>query len=226
MIKDSGHINEVYIMKNKFRFLFSFFVSLVFLSIGCSGVVSSSDSAEIIMTTKANSVKISMTGTGWYTIYWGDGDHDTGSLDDFGYEEEFHTFIYTVTNSYTIKIVGGAITGLDCIDNQLTSLNVSGCTSLEWLDCFNNQLTLLNVSGCTSLEWLDCSYNILPSLDVRDCMALTYLDCSNNKITRQALENLFEMLIADNGEIYIGNNTGTTSCDKTTVVGKGWTVYY
>lgn len=48
---------------------------------------------------------------------------------------------------------------LACGDNQLTSLNVSGCAALRSLDCYNNQLTRLDVSGCTALESLSCYDN-------------------------------------------------------------------
>jgi len=34
-----------------------------------------------------------------------------------------------------------ALTELDCYSNQLTSLDMSGCTASIWLDCRNNQLT-------------------------------------------------------------------------------------
>ncbi|MBR2593799.1 MAG: cell wall-binding repeat-containing protein, partial [Firmicutes bacterium] len=42
---------------------------------------------------------------------------------------------------------------LYCSSNQLTSLNVSGCTGLEELYCSSNQLTTLDVSKCTGLEY-------------------------------------------------------------------------
>ena len=44
-----------------------------------------------------------------------------------------------------------ALTELYCYENQLTSLNVSGCTALKLLVCYNNQLTKLDVSGCPRL---------------------------------------------------------------------------
>ena len=71
---------------------------------------------------------------------------------------------------------------LNCQNNQLTSLNVSGCTSLWVLQCYNNQLTSLEVSGCTSLEWLICYNNQLTSLDVSACTSLVRLNCANNQL--------------------------------------------
>ena len=64
------------------------------------------------------------------------------------------------------------LTGLYCYENQLTALDVSGCTALEYLYCYENQLTALDVSGCTALEYLDCYSNQLTALDVSGCTAL------------------------------------------------------
>ena len=71
---------------------------------------------------------------------------------------------------------------LDCSSNQLTSLDVSGCTALTVLYCYGNQLTHLDVSGCTALWTLDCSNNALLDLDVRSLSALQELDCSKNQL--------------------------------------------
>ena len=61
-----------------------------------------------------------------------------------------------------------ALTELSCGNNQLTSLDVSGCSALTTLYCYNNQLTSLDVSGCTALNHLDCGDNQLTSLDLRN----------------------------------------------------------
>ena len=75
------------------------------------------------------------------------------------------------------------LTTLYCSNNQLTSLDVSDCTSLTKLDCWENQLTSLDLSGCTALRSLYCGENQLTSLDVSDCTALTELNCSKNQLT-------------------------------------------
>ncbi len=76
-----------------------------------------------------------------------------------------------------------SLTSLYCSSNQLTSLDVSSCTALTNLSCFSNQLTSLNVSGCTALTKLDCRSNQLTSLDISGCTALTTLDCYSNQLT-------------------------------------------
>ena len=90
-------------------------------------------------------------------------------------------FVYTLT-SQTITIRGD-VTTLDCSNNQLTSLDVSGCTALAKLSCSRNQLTSLDVSKNTALTTLWCSDNQLTSLDVSKSPALTQLDCSSNQLT-------------------------------------------
>ena len=69
-----------------------------------------------------------------------------------------------------------SLTTLDCSNNRLTSLDMSGCTSLQTLNCNHCSMTFLNVSGCTNLTTLDCSNNFLRSLDVSGCTSLQTLD--------------------------------------------------
>ena len=117
-------------------------------------------------------------------------------------------YLYTLT-SQTITIRGD-VTKLDCYYNQLTSLDVSGCTVLTTLDCrgnqltsldvskntaltalvcYSNQLTSLDVSGFTALTTLSCHDNQLTSLNVSSCTALTTLECESNPLTRINLSN-------------------------------------
>ncbi len=72
---------------------------------------------------------------------------------------------------------------LTCYGNQLTTLDVSGCTSLTDLECRYNQLTELNVSGCTELKVLDCNNNRLTTLDVKGYTSLIRLNCYDNQLT-------------------------------------------
>ena len=72
---------------------------------------------------------------------------------------------------------------LDCSNNLLQSLDVSSCNTLFWLNCYDNQLTALDVSKNTALTKLICSKNKLTALDVSKNTALTLLGCSNNQLT-------------------------------------------
>ncbi len=74
-----------------------------------------------------------------------------------------------------------SLTTLDCSNNQLTSLDMSGCTSLQTLNCDHcNSMGSLNVSGCTSLTTLNCNQcNSMTFLNVSGCTSLMTLNCKN-----------------------------------------------
>ena len=92
---------------------------------------------------------------------------------------------------------------MHCYNNQLTSLDVSGCTALILLRCYTNQLTSLDVSGCTALTGLSCDNNKLTSLNVSGCTALTELYCYNNQLTSlDVSENTaLKKLYCDNNQL-------------------------
>ena len=94
----------------------------------------------------------------------------------------------------TTVILKGNITGLDCARNQLTELNVQGCTALQELKCSGNKLTELNVQGLTALQELFCHFNQLTVLNVQDLTALKYLVCHGNRLNADAFTKLFNDL--------------------------------
>ena len=107
-------------------------------------------------------------------------------------------------STYQIKDMSGIesfinLRFLDCSKNQLTSLNVSGCTGLKCLYVHDNHLSSLDVSGCTELEKLWCYNNQLNSLDVTGCTALTDCYCYNNQISSLDVSSCtdLECLICD-----------------------------
>ena len=130
------------------------------------------------------------------TIDWGDGDPEEfksfkvyQDWDEDG-EDEIHYVLstYDIEHEYSNKnphivTIKGNIKRLNCVYNNLTSLNVSGCTALTYLDCSPNNLTSLDVSKNTALTYLSCGYNNLTSLDVSKNTKLTELDCSHNDLT-------------------------------------------
>jgi len=75
------------------------------------------------------------------------------------------------------------LTRLYVHNNQLTTLDVSGATSLVGLYAYKNQLTTLDVSKNTALTDLDASGNQLTTLDVSKNTALTDLEVENNQLT-------------------------------------------
>ena len=76
-----------------------------------------------------------------------------------------------------------ALEKLWCINNQLTWLDVSKNTKLNYLNCSANQLTSLNVYFNTNLLALFFESNNLTSIDVSNITVLEHLGCARNKMT-------------------------------------------
>ena len=84
------------------------------------------------------------------TIDWGDGNvEEFKSVEEYDEEDEIHYVIsidsyveheYSNRNPHIVTIKG-KIKYLNCEDNNLTSLDVSGCTALTYLNCEDNKLT-------------------------------------------------------------------------------------
>jgi Leucine-rich repeat (LRR) protein len=112
-----------------------------------------------------------------------------------------------------IKHLTQIATSFPNFNNNLTTLDISGCTNLQWLDCRNNQLTSLNVSGLTNLQSLDCMNNQLSSLNVSGCTNLLSLGCCNNQLTSlnvNGLSNL-QTLLCYNNQLTSLNVSGITN---------------
>ncbi len=72
---------------------------------------------------------------------------------------------------------------LNCYDNALTILNLSGNTALQQLWCLYNQLTGLDVTQNPALQILSCNHNQLSNLNIAQNPDLQYLNCNNNQLT-------------------------------------------
>ena len=99
-------------------------------------------------------------------------------------------------------------------NDQLTSLDVSGRTSLEWMDCHCcDLLSSLNLSGCKNLKQLDCSDCQLTSLNLSGLASLEDLSCDNCQLTSLNLSGLasLEDLSCDNCQLTSLNVSGCTA---------------
>ena len=76
---------------------------------------------------------------------------------------------------------------LDCSQNKLTVLDVSGMPKLRKLYCHENKLPVLNVSSLSNLETLYCHENKLEELIVTGKTKLTTLSCHTNNLTTLTL---------------------------------------
>jgi hypothetical protein len=92
-----------------------------------------------------------------------------------------------------------AITGLDCSDNLLTSVNLSANTLLTQLDCSINSLTALNLSSNTMLDYLYCNDDNISSMDLSSDTNLVSLQCESGSFTSLDLShnNLLQTLLCD-----------------------------
>jgi Leucine-rich repeat (LRR) protein len=87
------------------------------------------------------------------------------------------------TSSLTINGIGTTfIEGVNCMNNQLTTLSLNGLNSIKTLNCGNNQLTALNLTGMTNLTYLDFGRNKITNIDLSGATQLKHLTCSDNKL--------------------------------------------
>jgi Leucine-rich repeat (LRR) protein len=107
-------------------------------------------------------------------------------------------------NQLALSDVSGLSTNLKslaCSGNNLTSLDVTGLTSLENLSCNTNELTSLDLSTLPNLLTLDCSVNHLPSLDVSNLINLQQLNVGMNLIPDLNITGLNGLTL-----LFCGNN--------------------
>jgi len=156
-------------------------LAILLAGYSCQGLVVKSEPFITMVTNKSGKMSIHIAGTGSITIDWGDGTSYESHILSSGYNMYSHT--YSITSAHTITIKGENITGLECISQQLTILDVSKYISLTHLQCINNKLTSLDVSKNIALTSLDCRFNQLTDLDVSKNIALTSLSCMDNKLT-------------------------------------------
>jgi hypothetical protein len=131
-------------------------------------------------------------------VDWGDGKANEYT------NAKSSTFSHTYQNraEHTVRIRAEELSGFSCNWQQLTALDVSGCAKLTVLECADNSLIALDVSHNTELTTLGCEYN---------------------QLTATALNALFASLPPVlSGNIYIRNNPGIATCDRSIAAKKGW----
>ena len=79
---------------------------------------------------------------------------------------------------------------LSCSENSLTILDLKGLINLQELNCYNNSLTTIDLSGLDSLQHLSCYENSLTTLDLSGLGKLQNLMCSGNSLTTIDLSGL------------------------------------
>ena len=132
-------------------------------------------------------------------IQWRANPDGTVSLDEYNRMQIIMnggTFLFlqnkNITSLAGIEYFTGLET-LDCIGNQLTTLDVTKLTSLKVLACSDNQLTTLDVTKLTNLTTLICAGNQLTALDVTKLTNLTDLECNGNQLGSLDVSTLKEL---------------------------------
>jgi hypothetical protein len=87
------------------------------------------------------------------------------------------------------------LANLNCSDNYLTELNLSGCGNLQSLHCDSNQLTSLDVTKCLSLYELTCSSNFFESLNLSNNTYLPYYHRVFRRIDASNMPTLYEVCV-------------------------------
>lgn len=81
----------------------------------------------------------------------------------------------------------------ECVEEErkgrIKSLDIKGCTSLEYLDCHGNKLTKLDLSHNKALQTLNCSSNQIQKLDLSKNKSLESLHCGNNILKKLYISN-------------------------------------
>ena len=97
------------------------------------------------------------------------------------------------------------LTTLWCNSNNISVLDVSKITSLEYLYCQGNNISVLDVSALTSLKILYCYINNISVLDVSNLTLLTSLICVSNNISVLDVSalTLLDTLMCDGNNISV-----------------------
>lgn len=95
------------------------------------------------------------------------------------------------------------LTGLNCGDNFLTTIDISKNTRLKELICYSNRLTKLNVSNNIELEYLSCFNNQLFDLDLSNNTVLKSLFCFSNHLSMISYSSTdsFETILCDDNKL-------------------------
>ncbi len=100
----------------------------------------------------------------------------------------------------SLKFCNNTLEEIDCSDNSITDIDLSGLPSLKRLDCSNN--SIVHFPQNSSLEILDCSYNNIISL--HKIINVKKLICDFNKIEHiDYCHNIEELLCSNNRLIFL-----------------------
>lgn len=114
--------------------------------------------------------------------------------------EALNVYFLKLNGAHISSLIGikgfSNLSGLDCGENEIVTLDVSNMSNLFYLFCYNNQLVSFNYSGLKNLAELNCQQNQLATLDLSLLPSLGSLICGSNKLVNldvSKLPNLQEL---------------------------------
>lgn len=113
-----------------------------------------------------------------------------------------------------------SLEGINVEQNQLTSLDLNGCTSLKSLIATNNSITQLDLSSNILLQYLKVSANEIGQIDLSKNVAMELFWISNNQLASldvSKLSKLYDLSIFGNpnlGCVKILNNQNIATVRK------------
>jgi len=114
---------------------------------------------------------------------------------------------------------------INCSDNELTNLDLTGSTGLFFLNCYRNQLETLDVSNNPNLKTLNCFNNQLAGLDLSGNPNLEVFECQNNQLTSLNLKNGNNAnILAKNVDIRKNNDLRCILVDDVAYSNADWSV--
>lgn len=122
-----------------------------------------------------------------YHVCWGDGNSEdvTSFYDGHQYAIECE-HNYSDNDPYQVVVTGNlaALLFVSFEGMALTEINPSGLTGLVALSVTDNNLTTLDVSACASLEELSCDHNTgLTTLNLTGCPAFVGIDSQDTSLS-------------------------------------------
>ena len=118
---------------------------------------------------------------------------------------------------------------MNCDDNQLTELDLSGHMLLTNISCERNQLSKLILPHTELVTRIKCGDNRLTKIDISDLPRLDWLYCYGNQIGSEAMGDIIENLPAEYGGAFFyvirGDIPDGNVCTRDQVAAaraKGW----
>ena len=135
-----------------------------------------------------------------HTIDW----LNDGYMSDY----EFNETTYINVNERNITTLKGLeffknLTRLDCLNNKLQAVDLSGNTHLSEVNCQHNNIDTLIFENHPDLAWLACGDNRIEELRISNSPKLTYLSCEDNRLRNFSFGILpaLQDLLADNNPL-------------------------